>query len=702
MKRRYLPCLILLLAVFFTGVRIYATPSSENDDADSAETNRIYRMPRSNTPLRLSPYTMTTYSADRFKVNTFRGDELYDAGKDTISVFAVNPAGHNFIIIKKNKKGRKAEIYSTGSNEERTAKFDSKKYGMPVTSVFAPDARTLYVATDSAIYLCDPRTMLPFNTLSDKGFVPELMTVSPNGFFLAAVRGDKCRIFNLENNTVRKDINAGELITDAAFSPDNSEFALLTDDGVLTLYGTRTFDMRKMVSDLGAGTAFAYNFDGKYVAVVISPEEIELVNLLKDTDRESFSITGGGLNDVNFVTDALFNTVMVNTALNAVEARRLMNLKPYYNKLINDEVEARMSDWLKMMPGETMEEYKVRISGEARSEQQRMFEYEISTRMAGDLLAGSNITLGTYDRANGVLAIDIEKMPTIFLPVPESEVTAFRSGADVELSDVLFGVNPDDSFEIVFAKVLNRNNGKSYVFDNRNRVAMDYMHGDDAISLETLQQQQMEEIKLQELREKVMQEAKSTNVISDHTNITVNSRLVPAYDADGNSILNYVVDFTYDVSPGFSVQEDFGPGKYHVEESGAASSMLKIIKEAFEGDFAQYLQKSKKLRINLTGTADATPIVNGIKYDGSFGNYEDEPVLINGQLSAVSVNPKNLIKENPELAFLRALGVKDFLEKNVENYDSISKDYTYEVNVSQDKGSEYRRITVSFTFVDAF
>lgn len=267
---------------------------------------------------------------------------------------------------------------------------------------------------------------------------------------------------------------------------------------------------------------------------------------------------------------------------------------------------------------------------------------------------------------------------------------------------MLFGVNPDDSFEIVYAKVTNTNNGKSYIFDNLNRASMEYMKEDDAISLETLQQQQMEEIRLQELRQQVMEEAKSTNVISDHTNITVDSRIVPEYDADGNRILNYLVSFTYDVSPGFSAQEDFGPGKYHVDESGAASSMLKIVKQAFEGDMAQYLGKSKKLRVTLTGTADATPIVHGLPYDGSYGDFDNEPVYINGQLSSISVDSKNLVKENQQLAFLRAMGVKDYLEKNVQKYNDISKDYKYEVNVSEGKGSEFRRITAAFTFVDAF
>lgn len=40
------------------------------------------------------------------------------------------------------------------------------------------------------------------------------------------------------------------------------------------------------------------------------------------------------------------------------------------------------------------------------------------------------------------------------------------------------------------------------------------------------------------------------NVISDHTNISVASRLVEDYDANGRHILNYEVSFTYDVAPG--------------------------------------------------------------------------------------------------------------------------------------------------------
>lgn len=282
-------------------------------------------------------------------------------------------------------------------------------------------------------------------------------------------------------------------------------------------------------------------------------------------------------------------------------------------------------------------------------------------------------------------------------------MTAFHDANDLVLSEVQYGILPDDTFEIVYAKVFNKNDGKTYEYNNHDRVAMDFMGGDsNVVSLEILQQQQMEELKLQELREKVVEEARNTSVISNHTNIAVDSKVVPDYDANGEKILNYEVNFTYQVDPEFSAAEDFPPGKYLVDESGAASSMLKIVKEAFEGDFSQYIKQGKKLKVTISGTADATPIIRTIAYDGSYGDFIDEPIYENGDLTAITVTKADGVKENRQLAFLRAEGVKNYLQKNVNNLDKMDADYVFRVDVSEGKGSEFRRITANFTFVDVF
>lgn len=631
-----------------------------------------------------------------------RGDQLY-VTKKNILTFNVNPSGVNFGVVEQDKKGKRdANFYSTATQNTKIGSFDSKKYGQPSAIVYTPDARKLMVATDQGLFIFEPRKMVLLDKI-ELPFTPTAMSISDNAYYLTISEGDRVVVYNLEQKTIRRDWTYGVKVTDMTFSNGSSEFAVLTEDGILSIYDTRSFNIKNTIDNLGSGIACAFNNDGKYIVVATDPNSLEVINLVRPTDRNTIPVETGGVSDVEFIKDTEGNSILVYTGNMMLHARRMQDLEPHFAKLISDEVDQKMAEWEKMMPGESMEDYRLRVNEESRARQRRLFEDEISTQLAGDLLAGATMSLGSYDRTNQVLALDFTTMPTIYLPVPESDVTAFHDANDLVLSEVQYGILPDDTFEIVYAKVFNKNDGKTYEYNNHDRVAMDFMGGDsNVVSLEILQQQQMEELKLQELREKVVEEARNTSVISNHTNIAVDSKVVPDYDANGEKILNYEVNFTYQVDPEFSAAEDFPPGKYLVDESGAASSMLKIVKEAFEGDFSQYIKQGKKLKVTISGTADATPIIRTIAYDGSYGDFIDEPIYENGDLTAITVTKADGVKENRQLAFLRAEGVKNYLQKNVNNLDKMDADYVFRVDVSEGKGSEFRRITANFTFVDVF
>ena len=510
-------------------------------------------------------------------------------------------------------------------------------------------------------------------------------------------------VYNLENKNIRKRIDAEVKVNDLVFSGNSELMAVLTSDGLLSIYDTRTFDVRTMIDDLGEGIACSFNDNGKYIAIAVNPEEIEVINLMRTSDRKEYRLPQTGMTDLTFLNDAGNNTLLAYSADHSVNARRMHDLEPFYSRLVSESVEGKINDWLKMQPGETMEDYQNRVNESTLASQRRLFEDEISTQLAGDMMAMSEISLGNYDRTNGLLAVEFTNLPAILLPVAETDLASFSSGADLVVEEAQYGLLPDDSFELIYARFLNTNDNKTYIYDNIDRRPMEMMTSDaDFVSLDILRQQQMEEIALQEIKTKVMEDAKHNNVISDHTNIAIDSRVQPDYDAEGNRILNYIVRVEYDVEPGFSATEDFGPGKYHVSESGAASSMLKIVKEAFEGDMKQYLKPGKRLKITLSGTADATPILRGISYDGSYGNFEEEPIRVDGVLAPLTVTTKTGITTNPQLALLRAAGVRDFLQKNLQLPEGMNAEYEFIVGVSQDKGSEHRRISAEFLFPDAF
>ena len=71
-------------------------------------------------------------------------------------------------------------------------------------------------------------------------------------------------------------------------------------------------------------------------------------------------------------------------------------------------------------------------------------------------------------------------------------------------------------------------------------------------------------------------------------------------------------------------------------------------------------------------------------------------------LSNITVTKESGVTQNDQLAFLRAVGVKDYILKNIPAFSEMNSDYNYYIEVTKEKGSEYRRISVAFTFVDAF
>lgn len=703
MKLSKIALALILAQAVLAAPAVYGKKKTTQQEADAAPQQRIeYSFKQKNTPIKLAPYNTVVYSMTPTEILTMRGDELFSS-KDNLLTLSVIPTGVSYGVIRQNKKGRKeATFLSTSEHAKKIGEVDVKKYGVPSAIAYSPDARKIYVATDKGLHVFEPKKMALIDTM-ELPFVPSEMTVSDNAYYLTLSDADRVAVINLEQKKVRRDWTYGVKVTDMTFSDGSSQFAVLTEDGILSVYDTRTFNIKNTLDDLGTGVACAFNPDGKYIFVATSPETLEVINLVRPTDRNTIPVENGGISDLTFIKDANGNSLLVYTGPMSLRARRIQNLEPHFNKLISDEVDQMMADWQKMMPGESMEDYRARVNDETRARQRRLFEDEISTRLAGDLLASATMSLGSYDRTNQVLALDFSTMPTIYLPVPENDVTNIKSAGDLVLSDVQYGVLPDDTFEIVYAKVTNKADGKTYEYNNHDRVAMDFMGGDsNVVSLEILQQQQMEELKLQELRTKVVEEAKSASTISNHTNIAVDSRVVPDFDADGNKILNYEVNFTYQVEPEFSAAEDFPPGKYLVDESGAASAMLKIVKEAFEGDFAQYIKPGKKLKVVISGTADSSPIIRTIPYTGVYGDFEDEPIYENGDLTAITVTKADGIKENRQLAFLRAMGVKDFLNTNVDKLKEMNADYTVKVDVAEGKGAEFRRITASFTLIDVF
>jgi hypothetical protein len=209
-----------------------------------------------------------------------------------------------------------------------------------------------------------------------------------------------------------------------------------------------------------------------------------------------------------------------------------------------------------------------------------------------------------------------------------------------------------------------------------------------------------EEAALKAVTEAIIQKNKDAGLITDNTEIQVSTEVLTDVDAEGNKILNYLLNYNYVV---FANGEDFPPGGYDVTKSAAAMSLMAIVEQTLEGeDFTKYLTPGTRVKVAIIGSADSAPIRGKMAYDGRYGNFEREPYYQNGEFNSMTITKATGITTNPQLAYLRAASVKNYLETNVTTLQQTRNEYQFYIEVSEEEGGEFRRIEVQFTIIDTF
>ena len=303
-----------------------------------------------------------------------------------------------------------------------------------------------------------------------------------------------------------------------------------------------------------------------------------------------------------------------------------------------------------------------------------------------------------------MLNIEFNSLPAIDLEVPEEERSSFANADNLSFSNAVYTLNENDEFVLAYVEVLNETTNKVYIYDNIGRTRLDVIETDDNfIPLEIIQQISLEEVKLEEIKQEVVEEHTQEDLITDNTEIHVKTDVEKDVDANSKEIYNYKVGYEYEVvNVSQSANDDFPSGSYNIKNANAAQTLVKIIKKSFDGDFAKYIQPGKKVKIIITGSADASPIRGKIAYNGIYGEYTNEPYYNNGDLDNVTLTKDSGITTNQQLAFARGLGLKTTMENEIESLKTTRNEFEYHVKVSDQKGGQYRRISVEVIVYDAF
>lgn len=658
--------------------------------------NLIYRQEK--TPEHVDNHNYTSYFTAGKDVYNLKSVPIGHSGADIVD-FKVNPAGYSYAVL--SGKGRKYTlgIYDTNNAKRLLAKND--KLTSATAIVYSPDSRNIYVADGDKILKLHSKDLTADRTIPIVNS-PSILVTDSKGMYLAGAIDRIVDIYNEQEGTHRAGITAQAPVADVQFNNEGDKMIVLCTDGSVEVYGTRDFSLQRRHTDLGTATkAISVHPDDKFVAVAADGNRIQFLNLNDDFDRPFITYPTGPKGFVRFITTRSGEVFVAFDADNSLVYKRVTGFAPNFTKMMLDQLNDRMREWTKMGPMETEEEYRARVNPESIERQRRLFANEIATSLAGDLISHSNVVLGNYNPHTGMLQISIGSLPTIYLTVPQEDMATFGDGTNLSFDNAVYGITANDTFELIYVDVFNPTNGKTYTFDNLDREDLTNLSTDDSfISLDLIMKSNREDVLLKGIKDRIVDEAKANNLISEHTHINVDTRLEPAFDANGRNIQNYRVSFDYNVAPGFSEHEDFPAGKYMLETSNAASSLMRIIRQAFESEFASYIVPGKRLQVEITGSADGTPINRTIPYDGSIGVFDNEPVRVNGELSSLSVSAESGIKTNEQLGFLRAQSLRHAMLEQLPQLQDMKTDYRYNIEVSEDRGSEYRRISVVLTFID--
>lgn len=622
----------------------------------------------------------------------------------------IQPGSQDCAVITKKKAGAELKsdkvpsaVYVKKSGAKVFNRFIKDKVEM-LSIAYAPNGKRLAVGyANNSVNFYDTKKYELLTSFTP-GIKPALLALSVNEYFAAVTDGKSIEVWNIMDMNLRKKLQPSAVVNSISFSNDNSMMAVLTADGTAKIYDTKTFNEVNTIKGLGEGIFCKFHPENKYLGVTTNRNTIVMLNL-KDSD-DKVEIKGeDGLNHFNYCSDYNDPNVLflLYASGNDLVWEPLSSLKDNLGQMLLEKVNTKMNEWMKKRDDESMDEYRIRVNDETRAKQMLDFEHELATDMAGDIINRQNVKFGNYNTNSGLLAVDFDGLPSIMLDVPRDEIATIGAPSDLTFTNTVYAINDKDEFEVIYTEALNKQTGKKYVYDNLDRKSVTAMTLDeDFVPLELIQQSNMEEMILKDIKEKVMEKAKLENKITDHTHINVNTEVINDVDANGKKILNYKVGYNYEVEQDFVAKDDFASGRYKTSESNAAMSMLKIVEEAFSNDFAQYIKPGKRIKIKVSGSADAAPIHGTIPYDGCYGEYDNELCYKNGVLSKISVNKASGVTENEQLAFLRASGVKDYIANNITSLKDMVSDYEYNIELSDKKGGEYRRISVEFLFFDAF
>lgn len=190
----------------------------------------------------------------------------------------------------------------------------------------------------------------------------------------------------------------------------------------------------------------------------------------------------------------------------------------------------------------------------------------------------------------------------------------------------------------------------------------------------------------------------------DESFISVQADLVDTMFADGLMRLDLVYRLSYNCKHLEGYTDDYPLGTFDVDSSNSCRAICSLTSQFLHGPLAEHLKEGQEVEITISSSADGTEFTSAVGYDGRYGEFRYCPVVFNGERLRISVDRSTGIRNNCQLAYLRAQAVRANLEEQNPSLQHTRNNYRYVTQSYKDSLNThyYRRSAIEIRIIDVY
>ncbi len=187
----------------------------------------------------------------------------------------------------------------------------------------------------------------------------------------------------------------------------------------------------------------------------------------------------------------------------------------------------------------------------------------------------------------------------------------------------------------------------------------------------------------------------------DETFVRITTQVVEDTTEEGSPEINFVYNISYNCHHFEGTEDDYPSGAYLWSTSNSCRAICNLTKSMIESELSDIFTAGRTTTITITSTTDAAEIQH-IDYKGEFGDLRYMPAVFNDENVRISVDQKDGITTNAQLAYLRARSVQSFLDEQVGVLKRSQNEYRFVTRCFDMTGPHYRRSSLQIVVHGAF